>query len=88
MRAHVLVSGSVQGVYFRAATRDRARSLGVKGWVRNVTDGRVEAVFEGERAPVESMVEWCRYGPEGAGVDAVETSWEEPRGEERFSVVA
>ena len=88
MRAHVLVSGSVQGVYFRAATRDRARSLGVKGWVRNATDGRVEAVFEGERAPVESMVEWCRHGPAGASVDAVETSWEEPRGEERFSVVA
>ena len=61
-RAHVRVQGSVQGVFFRVETRDRARSLGVSGWVRNQQDGAVEAVFEGPEDRVESMVEWCRSG--------------------------
>lgn len=61
-RAHVFVSGSVQGVYFRATTRDRAREVGVDGWVRNLDDGRVEAVFEGPRADVETMVAFCHEG--------------------------
>jgi acylphosphatase len=85
-RAHVRVRGRVQGVFFRVETRDRARSLDVSGWVRNAPDGEVEAVFEGEPARVESMVDWCHRGPAGAAVDDVEVAWEEPRDESGFDV--
>ena len=86
-RAHVFVSGWVQGVFFRAETRDRARQLGVTGWVRNLWDGRVEAVFEGERDGVEEMIEWCHKGPPGAHVQGVDIHWEEYLGEfDQFSV--
>jgi acylphosphatase len=85
-RAKVIVQGSVQGVFFRAETRDRARSLELAGWVRNVPDGTVEAVFEGEDERVESMVDWCRRGPGGARVEEVEVAWAEPEGEEGFSI--
>ena len=71
-RARVTVRGLVQGVYFRADTQARARSLGVRGWVRNAADGSLEAVFEGEDEPVESMVAWCHRGPAGARVDDVD----------------
>jgi acylphosphatase len=87
-RARVRITGFVQGVYFRAETRDRARSLGVGGWARNAADGAVEAVFEGEDDRVETLVDWCRRGPAGARVDCVEVEWEEPVGERRFRVVA
>ncbi len=70
-RVHVYVSGYVQGVFFRARTMQKAISLGVNGWVRNLPDGRVEAVFEGEKAAVEEMVEFCRQGPRGASVESV-----------------
>lgn len=83
-RAHVYVSGKVQGVYFRATTRDTAREHGVDGWVRNLEDGRVEAVFEGPESDVESMVEFCHEGSSAARVDDVEVSEEEPRGENGF----
>jgi acylphosphatase len=86
VRAHVVVRGHVQGVFFRAEAHDRARSLGLTGWARNVADGAVEAVFEGSREHVESMVAWCDRGPSGARVDEVEVEWEEPRGEGRFSI--
>jgi acylphosphatase len=76
----------VQGVFFRAEARARAESLGVAGWIRNVPDGRVEAVFEGEDEQVESMVEWCRRGPSGAEVEGVDVEREEPVGERGFSV--
>ena len=76
----------MQGVFFRAETRDRAGSLGLGGWVRNRSDGSVEAVFEGERERVESMVAWCARGPSGALVDEVETFWEEPCGERGFRI--
>jgi acylphosphatase len=79
-RAHVRVTGLVQGVYFRGETRDRAASRGVAGWVRNRSDGSVEAVFEGPRSAVESLVDWCRRGPRGARVDQVDVLWEEPEG--------
>jgi acylphosphatase len=82
----VRVRGRVQGVFFRAETRARAGSLGLVGWVRNAADGSVEAVFEGEPEQVESMVEWCRRGPDGAIVDEVETVVEEPTGESGFRV--
>lgn len=76
-RAHVFVSGKVQGVYYRASTRDAAREKGVEGWVRNLDDGRVEAVFEGEEEAVEAMVEWCHKGSRHAEVEDVEVEWKE-----------
>jgi len=82
-RAHVFVSGTVQGVFFRASTRDRASDLGLTGWVRNLRDGRVEAVFEGERSVVEKMLEWCWQGPSYSQVANVEAQWEEHLGEFR-----
>jgi acylphosphatase len=85
-RAHVYVSGRVQGVYYRATTRDTARDEGVDGWVRNLDDGRVEAVFEGPEAAVEEMVDFCHEGPSAARVEDVEVSYEEPRGEDGFRV--
>ena len=80
-RAHVIVSGTVQGVFFRARTVDRANQLGVMGWVRNTPEGKVEAVFEGDRGRVEAMIEFCRKGPEGAEVKGIEVEWEEYKGE-------
>ena len=85
-RVRVQVRGRVQGVFFRAEARARAESLGVAGWIRNLPDGRVEAVFEGEDDHVESMVEWCRRGPTGAEVEAVDVEREEPVGERGFRV--
>ena len=75
----------MQGVFFRSETADRARSLGVTGWVRNLSDGRVEAVFEGEQERVESLLRWCGKGPPDAQVADVTVEWEEPRGERGFS---
>jgi acylphosphatase len=85
-RARVLIHGRVQGVFFRAETRDRARSLGLDGWVRNTGDGSVEAVFEGDRDRIESMLVWCRRGPSLAQVDTVDVDWETPAGERGFAV--
>ena len=86
IRAHVFVSGRVQGVYYRATTRDTARGRGVDGWVRNLDDGRVEAVFEGTAGDVESMVEWCHTGSPNARVDDVEVEYGEPTGIEGFEI--
>jgi len=86
VRAHVLVSGRVQGVFFRATTRDEAREAGVDGWVRNLADGRVEAVFEGARSAVESMVEFCGEGPPAARVEDVAVEYGGPEGETGFAV--
>ena len=80
------IRGRVQGVFFRAEASDRARSLGLGGWIRNNRDGTVEAVFEGPRERVESIVRWCGRGPPGAVVETVETDWEEPHGERSFAV--
>jgi acylphosphatase len=85
-RAHVFVTGTVQGVYYRATTRDTAREQGVDGWVKNLEDGRVEAVFEGEQADVEAMVEWCHTGSPRAAVDGVEVEYEPPEGESGFEI--
>ena len=85
-RAHVLVSGTVQGVYFRATTRETAREHGVDGWVRNLEDGRVEAVFEGPEEAVEALVEFCHEGSPAARVEDVEVTGEEPQGEDGFRV--
>ncbi len=87
VRAHVLIAGHVQGVNFRAYTRDRARQAGVDGWVRNLSDGRVEAIFEGTRPAVQRLVSWCYSGPTSARVDRVEVEWEEPSGEDGFGIL-
>ncbi|MGH2706653.1 MAG: acylphosphatase [Actinomycetota bacterium] len=86
VRAHVHVIGRVQGVFFRHETAQRARTKRVHGWVRNRPDGRVEAVFEGPREAVESMLRFCREGPRAASVSDVEVHWEDPRGESGFAV--
>jgi len=88
MRAHVYVHGRVQGVFFRATTRDKAIALGVKGWVSNCQDGSVEAVFEGEKDTVEKIVDWCKKGPEGAFVNHIDIRWEKYSGEfDEFSII-
>lgn len=87
IRAHVFVEGHVQGVFFRAETRAAAAGLGLTGWVRNLYDGRVEAVFEGDEAAVERAVAWCHTGPPHASVTRVEVVRERCTGEfDRFSV--
>jgi acylphosphatase len=80
-----VIRGRVQGVFFRAETRDRARSLGLSGWVRNVPDGTVEAIFEGDRERIKSILGWCRQGPALAQVDEVQVEWLEPTNEEGFA---
>jgi acylphosphatase len=82
----VIVRGRVQGVFFRADARDRARSLALAGWARNNPDGTVECVFEGPRERVDSMIAWCRRGPRDANVIGLDVRWEEPSGERGFSV--
>jgi acylphosphatase len=77
IRVHVFVSGRVQGVGYRYCTVNEARRLGVNGWVRNLPDGRVEAVFEGSRTVVEQIIRWCHQGPIGAVVKDVAVEYEE-----------
>ena len=81
VRVHVLIEGRVQGVFFRASTRDEARARGLAGWVRNRADGRVEAVFEGDKAVVDNMLAWCRKGPPYAYVDHVDINWQPYQGD-------
>lgn len=85
-RAHVYVSGRVQGVFFRANTRDTARELGVDGWVKNLPDGRVEAVFEGPSDAVDAMIDWCHTGSERAQVRDVDVNEGPPEGLEGFEI--
>lgn len=85
-RAHVFVSGMVQGVNFRWYTTQHARTHGVSGWVRNLDDGRVEAVFEGRREAIDRVIAWCHAGPRHARVTSVDVSWEEPEGIEGFDL--
>lgn len=73
-------------MYFRATTRDQAQDEGVDGWVRNLPDGRVVAVFEGTQETVESMVDWCHEGSPAAEVDDVSVTYEEPKGETGFQI--
>jgi acylphosphatase len=86
-RVHVSISGEVQGVFFRYETRQRARELGIAGWVRNTADGRVEAVFEGSDDAVDQMVAWCRQGPDQADVREVDVRDEDPEGIDTFEVL-
>ena len=80
-RVHIIISGRVQGVFFRDGAQKEAERLGVFGWVRNADDGRVEAVLEGDDSAVEELVEWCRHGPAAAKVDDVKISEEKFKGE-------
>lgn len=88
VRRRVVVSGRVQGVWFRDSCREQARRRGVHGWVRNLPDGRVEAVFEGEPGAVDALVAWCHEGPPRAVVQRVELCEEEPAGERGFRIVS
>jgi acylphosphatase len=76
-RVHVIVRGRVQGVYFRASAQDRARQLGLHGWVRNCPDGSVEILAEGDKARLEQFVVWCHGGPPGAIVTDLDVEWQE-----------
>jgi acylphosphatase len=80
-RVHVVIEGRVQGVFFRAHTRDEARLRGLKGWVRNLPDGRVEALFEGEKKALTGMVAWCHQGPRYAYVESVQVDWQPYQGD-------
>ena len=85
-RKRVVVSGRVQGVFFRDTVRRRAESLGVSGWVRNRDDGAVEAEFEGPTEAVEALVEFCRSGPGRAEVNKLDVSDAEPEGDRGFQI--
>lgn len=86
-RAHLYISGRVQGVYYRAFTQEVADSLGLKGWVRNLPDRRVEAVFEGERDLIEKAILKCKQGPPYANVTDIDVVWEsQMEGFSNFSI--
>jgi acylphosphatase len=78
--AHVFVSGRVQGVFFRVETKNEATKNNVTGWVRNTSDGRVEAFFEGEKRAVEKLVDFCRRGPQAANVSKIDVDWKDYSG--------
>lgn len=80
-RVHLRITGYVQGVFYRATTRETALRLGLTGWVRNRSDGSVEAVVEGDEDAVDRLAEWCGKGPPGASVHGVEVRKETPTGE-------
>ena len=83
VRARILVSGTVQGVFFRRELTEQARRLGVTGWVRNLPDGKVEALAEGDKERLDELIQFCRVGPSGARVRSVEVDWSESNGEFR-----
>ena len=85
-RVRVVVSGQVQGVFFRKGCADQARRRGLAGFVRNTPDGTVEAAFEGPEEDVEAMVDWCRSGTDWAEVESVEVHEEQPKGDTGFSI--
>jgi len=86
-RRHVIVSGRVQGVWFRDSMRREAERLGLSGWVRNLPDGSVEAAFEGQPDAVENLTEWCHHGPPGARVTSVTPRDEPPEGLTGFRIL-
>ena len=87
IRVRALITGRVQGVWYRASTREEAVRLGLSGWVRNLPNGSVEAVFEGDRTRVDSAVEWCRQGPPHAIIENVVTRQETPEGLVGFEII-
>ena len=87
IRAHVCISGRVQGVFYRASTRNKAEQIGLAGWVRNTSDGKVEAIFEGDESAVKNMIAWCHKGPRSADVSNVTVDYTKFLGEfEEFSI--
>ena len=80
-KAHLFIEGRVQGVFYRAFTRNLASKLGLSGWARNLYDGRVEAVFEGSRDLIELAIQGCWKGPAGSAVRDIDVQWEESSGE-------
>ncbi len=85
-RTRVLISGRVQAVFFRQGAWEQAKALGLGGWVTNLPDGRVEAVFEGPAERVDEAVAWCRQGPPWADVESIETHDEDPEGLDDFYI--
>ena len=86
-RLHLKIYGRVQGVYYRSSAQDEARELGLSGWARNMPDGTVEAVVEGEEEMLRDFIRWCKNGPAAAKVEKIDETWEEPTGEFKgFSV--
>jgi acylphosphatase len=83
---HAIVHGLVQGVFFRASTEEKARSLGIAGWVRNCSDGTVEIYAEGPREQLDQLFEWCHEGPPRAEVQKVDVEWISPQGATGFTV--
>jgi acylphosphatase len=86
VRRHLWVRGRVQGVWYRGSCAEQAWALGISGWARNLPDGRVEIVAEGDPEALDKLVEWCRHGPPAARVTAVEVRAEEPEGLDSFTV--
>ena len=86
VRVRVFVSGLVQGVGYRYSTMNQAKYFGLSGWVRNLPDGRAEAVFEGDKKAVEGMISWCRRGPTGATVSTLVLEYEDPEGDRTFEI--
>ncbi len=86
-KAHLLISGRVQGVTFRASTKSKAQSLDLKGWVRNTDNSKVEAVIEGGKEKIEELIEWAKQGPRLANVKKVEVDWRENKKEfDKFKI--
>ena len=80
-RIHLIVSGTVQGVFYRANAKKVASGLGLKGWIRNLQDGNVEVLAEGRKPALDRLIEFCRKGPEGASIDNIEIEWDKFRNE-------
>jgi len=81
VRAHVIISGRVQGVFFRVETKRAADRIGVYGWVKNLREGSVEAMLEGDQDRVDALLEWCKEGPPHAQVSDVKLDWQDYTGE-------
>ncbi len=87
-QAHLIISGRVQGVCYRVSCRDFAGGQGLKGWVRNLDNGCVEALAQGQKDKIEKFIEWCKIGPPSAKVEEVKITWEEASGQfNGFSVI-
>ena len=76
-QAHLIISGRVQGVFYRATCEEVAKSYGLKGWVRNLPTGEVEVLAQGEKNKIEELISWCKKGPSGANVSTVKVEWSE-----------
>ncbi len=76
-QAHVEITGTVQGVFYRANAQDKAKELNLAGYVKNLSDGSVEALVQGEKAGIEAFIEWCKQGPPSADVENVEVEWQD-----------